>query len=73
MHPLAKTGAIIVVCALASYSVAVLAEQRRRLVTPLVLLFLTLGVMLDVTATAFMIALVGSVRASSSGTRRSRA
>jgi hypothetical protein len=56
MNPLAKTGAIIVVCALASYSVAVLAEQRRRLVTAPVLLFLTLGVMLDVTATAFMIA-----------------
>ena len=55
MNPLAKTGAIIVVFALASYTVAVLAEQRRRLVTPLVLLFLTLGVLLDVTATAFMI------------------
>ena len=56
MNPLAKTGAIIVVFALASYSVAVFAEQRRRLVTPLVLLFFTLGVMLDVTATGFMIA-----------------
>ena len=56
MNPLAKTGAIIVVCALASYSAAVLVEQRRRLVTASVLLFLTLGVMLDVTATAFMIA-----------------
>ena len=56
MNPLAKTGAIIVVCALASYSVAVFVEQRRRLVTPLVLLFFTLGVMLDVTATGFMIA-----------------
>jgi len=56
MNPLAKTGAIIVVCALASYSAAVFVEQRRRLVTAPVLLFLTLGVMLDVTATAFMVA-----------------
>ena len=56
MNPLARTGAVIVVFALASYSVAVLVEQRRRTVTPLVLLFLTLGVLLDVTATAFMIA-----------------
>jgi hypothetical protein len=56
MNPLAKTGAIIVVCALASYSAAVLIEQRRRLVTAAVLFFFTLGVMLDVTATAFMIA-----------------
>jgi len=56
MNSLAKTGAVIVLFALASYTVAVLSEQRRRLVTPLVLLFLTLGVMLDITATAFMIA-----------------
>ena len=56
MNPLARTGAVIVVFALAAYTVAVLVEQRRRLVTAPVLLFLTLGVMLDVTATAFMIA-----------------
>jgi hypothetical protein len=56
MNPVAKTGAIIVVCALASYGVAVFVEQRRRMVTPLVLLFLGLGVTLDVTATGFMIA-----------------
>lgn len=56
MNPLARTGAIIVVCALVFYSVAVLVEQRRRLVTAPVLLCLTLGVMFDVTATAFMMA-----------------
>lgn len=55
MNPLAKTGAIIVVFALASYSIAVVTEQRRRLITPVVLLCFTLGVLLDVTATAFMI------------------
>ena len=37
MNSLAKTGAVIVLFALASYTVAVLSEQRRRLVTPLVL------------------------------------
>lgn len=56
MNPLAKAGATIVVFALLSYSVSVFTEQRRRRVTPAVLLFLTLGLMLDVTATAFMIA-----------------
>jgi hypothetical protein len=55
MNPLSRTGATIVVLALASYTVAVIPEQRRRRVTPRVLLFLTLGVLLDVTATAFMI------------------
>jgi hypothetical protein len=55
MNPLAKTGATIVVFALAAYTVAVIAEQRRRRITPYVLAFLTVGVLLDVTATAFMI------------------
>jgi hypothetical protein len=55
MNPLSRTGATIVVFALASYTVAVIAEQRRRHVTPRVLFFLTLGVLLDVTATVFMI------------------
>jgi hypothetical protein len=55
MNPLAKTGATVVVFALAAYTVAVIAEQRRRRVTPYVLAFLTVGVLLDVTATAFMI------------------
>ena len=55
MNPLSKTGATIVVLALASYTVAVIAEQRRRRITPRVLLFLTVGVLLDVTATVFMI------------------
>ena len=45
---------MIVVFALLSYTVAVVAEQRRRL-APHVLAFLTVGVLLDVTATAFMI------------------
>ena len=43
------------VFALVSYTVAVVAEQRRGRITPGVLAFLTVGVLLDVTATAFMI------------------
>ena len=55
MNPLSKTGATSVVFALAAYTLAVVPEQRRRRVTPRVLLFLTVGVLLDVTATVFMI------------------
>jgi hypothetical protein len=55
MNPLSRTGATIVVFALLSYTVAVVGEQRRRRLGPQVLAFLTVGVLLDVTATAFMI------------------
>lgn len=55
MNPLSKTGATIVVFALLSYTVAVAGEQRRRRVSPQALAFLTVGVLLDVTATIFMI------------------
>jgi hypothetical protein len=55
MNPLSKTGATIVVFALLSYTVAVVGEQRRRRLAPQILAFLTIGVLLDVTATAFMI------------------
>ena len=55
MNPLSKTGATIVVFALLAYTVAVAGEQRRRRLAPQVLAFLTIGVLLDVTATIFMI------------------
>lgn len=55
MNPLSRTGATIVVFALASYTIAVVGEQRRRRITPRILAFLTVGVLLDVTATIFMI------------------
>jgi hypothetical protein len=55
MNPLSKTGAAIVLFALASYTVAVVTEQRQRRLSPRVLRFLTVGVILDVTATVFMI------------------
>ncbi|MDF1574586.1 MAG: hypothetical protein P1P86_05285 [Bacteroidales bacterium] len=55
MLPLAKIAATVVTLALISYSIAILTEQRKRKVINLVLLFLTLGVILDVCATTMMI------------------
>ena len=48
-------GAGIVIFALLSYSISIITEQRIRKVTPFVLRFLTIGIILDVTATIFMI------------------
>lgn len=55
MNHYSMIGATIVVFALLSYSLSILTEQRKRLVTPFVLRFLTIGIVLDVTATTFMI------------------
>ena len=55
MLPLAKIAASVVTLALISYSIAILTEQKKRKVINLVLTFLTLGVFLDVSATAMMI------------------
>ena len=49
------TGMIIVTGALIFYSLAVLTEQRKKVLTPFILTTLTIGVCLDVTATSFMI------------------
>jgi len=48
-------GATIVIFALISYSIAIITEQRSKLVTKFVLQFLTTGVILDIIATTFMI------------------
>jgi len=55
MNIFSKIGATIVIFALASYSVAIITEQKKRLVTRVVLRFLLTGVILDVIATTFMI------------------
>ena len=55
MNPTLMTGTMVVTCALVSYSIAVIAEQRGKTITRFVLVFLTLGICLDVTATALMI------------------
>lgn len=52
------TGAFIVTLALLSYGIGSISIQRFKMISPGVLWFLTLGVVLDITATAFMI--VGS-------------
>jgi hypothetical protein len=48
-------GAGIVIFALLSYSLSIITEQRKKMVTAFVLRFLTIGIFLDITATVFMI------------------
>jgi hypothetical protein len=55
MNVYSLTGIITVQSALICYSIAIISEQRRRLVTKGVLVFLTSGVILDMIATTFMI------------------
>jgi hypothetical protein len=46
---------IVVTLALAAYSIAVITEQRKRVISNFVLTFLTIGVCLDISSTALMI------------------
>jgi hypothetical protein len=55
MNSLVLTGTIIVFFALSSYSIFIYNEQRKKQVVNKVLIFLTLGIVLDLTATTFMI------------------
>jgi hypothetical protein len=55
MNTLLTIGTRVVVLALAAYSIAILTEQKKRSISNFVLLFLTLGIVLDITATIFMI------------------
>ena len=48
-------GAITVTAALLSYSIAVITEQVTKKVNYFILIFLSLGLILDITATSFMI------------------
>lgn len=50
-----QLGTSIVILALTSYSIAIITEQRTKIISRKVLFFLTLGVCLDIVATAFMI------------------
>ena len=56
MNPLLLTGMTIVVFTLASYTMAIITQARRHRPTVMMHAFLTAGVGLDATATAFMIA-----------------
>jgi hypothetical protein len=55
MNTLSIIGASIVTLALISYSIGILTEQFKKKIIPRVLVFITLGVVLDITATIFMI------------------
>lgn len=55
MNTLSITGAVIVTLALISYSIGIISEQVKKKMIPRVLIFITLGVVLDITATIFMI------------------
>jgi len=55
MNSLVRIGTTIVIFALASYSIAIFTEQRKKILRRRILVFLTLGVALDITATIFMI------------------
>ena len=55
MNTLSIIGATIVTLALISYSIGIISEQVKKKLIPRVLIFITLGVVLDITATAFMI------------------
>ena len=48
-------GSIIVIFALIAYSIGIITEQRKHFITKTVLLFISIGIVLDVTATTFMI------------------
>jgi hypothetical protein len=55
MKTISIIGSIIVTLALVSYSIAILTEQFKKIITKRVLIFLTTGVTLDITATICMI------------------
>lgn len=55
MNNLSMTGAFFVTLALVSYSISILTEQVKSRISTRVLVFISLGVSLDVTATVFMI------------------
>lgn len=55
MNTYTMTGATIVTFALISYSIGIITEQRKKVVSRTVLIFLTAGIILDITATTFMI------------------
>ncbi len=56
MNILLRIGTSVVIFALAFYSIGIFTEQRTRKVMPRVLIFLTLGIITDIIATACMIA-----------------
>jgi len=60
MKTISMIGAFIVTLALISYTIAVFNERRKRYITKNVLIFLIIGILLDITATVCMI--IGSTK-----------
>ena len=56
MNSLLIAGSVIVTIALIFYSIGILTEQIKRVISSNVLVFVTLGIVFDITATIFMIA-----------------
>ncbi|MDZ7742548.1 MAG: hypothetical protein U5Q03_12550 [Bacteroidota bacterium] len=55
MNSLLLTGSIVVTFALIAYSIGILTEQRKKKITKTVLAFVSIGIILDIAATIFMI------------------
>jgi fucose permease len=55
MNPTLILGTIIVTGALIAYSIGVIGEQRKQMITRPILAWLTVGIILDITATVCMI------------------
>ena len=55
MNTYIQIGSSVVFFALISYSIGIITEQRIKSISKIVITFLTLGVLLDITATIFMI------------------
>lgn len=60
MNPLAIIGAFIITLSLLSYGIGIIAVLRFKIVTPGILIFLTMGVLLDIVAVTFMV--IGSTK-----------
>ena len=55
MNPISMTGAFVVTLALLSYGIGSISLQRFKIISPGVLIFLTAGIILDISATVLMI------------------
>jgi len=55
MKPILIAGTTTVLFALAAYTIAIITEQRQKKVTRFILTYLTIGVILDLSATVMMI------------------
>ncbi|MCF8367974.1 MAG: hypothetical protein K9G76_02955 [Bacteroidales bacterium] len=55
MNTLLVLGSVIVTAALISYSIGIITEQVKKVINSTTLIFVSIGILLDITATIFMI------------------